>query len=233
MGNALGTARRGKGELICAVCSKIENMPKILRRLLLFSILCVFSGCLFFLCLLGIVLYGSEDMMRNQPETMIILGCQVMEDGPSRSLADRLDRAVEYLIEFPDLDIIVSGGQGDNEPTTEAFAMANYLLERGIDSGQIYQEGNSRNTHQNLSFSRYLMEEEGLSESVVIVSSGFHLSRATFLWNRVGGDVGNLSVLAAEVTDFPSFLKSHMREPLALVKSFLFDQGQVVLEISG
>lgn len=201
---------------------KPVNKPlKILFHLLL---LCTLS----FLLLLGIVVSGSKDQLGQQPETMIILGCQVMTTGPSQSLADRLDKALSYLEQFPDLDIIVSGGQGDNEPTTEAYAMASYLIERGVDETQIFQEGNSRNTHQNLSFSRAIIDEHQLSENVVIVSSGFHLARAKMLWKRVGGPVETLSVLAAPVTHFESFIKSHIREPLALVKSFLFDQGLIL-----
>lgn len=229
MGNAVASTRRSKGEHLGKLKEKIQALPKFVQICIVFICVSISIGTLSFLALLGIVLYGSEDVMRNEPKTMIILGCQVMESGPSSSLADRLDKALAYLGEFPDLEIIVSGGQGDNEPTTEAFAMAQYLIDRGADPERIYQEGNSRNTHQNLSFSRLIMEEEGLSEDVVIVSSGFHLTRASFLWERVGGDGDNLSVLAAEVTDLPSFIKSHFREPLALVKSFLFDQGRVEL----
>lgn len=200
----------------------MKKMLKLLSSLVLVSVIS-------FLVLLGMVVQGSHDNLSGEPETMIILGCQVMTTGPSQSLADRLDKAIWYLEQFPDLDIIVSGGQGDNEPTTEAYAMATYLVDAGVDISQIFQEGDSRNTHQNLSFSRTLIEEHQLSEHVVIVSSGFHLTRAQLLWNRVGGTMETLSVLAAPVTHFESFVKSHIREPLALVKSFLFDQGRVSL----
>lgn len=200
----------------------MQKPLKLLGFLVLFAVMS-------FSILLGIVVHGSQDNLYGEPETMIILGCQVMTTGPSQSLADRLDKALWYLEQFPDLDIIVSGGQGDNEPTTEAYAMATYLVAYGVNESQIFQEGNSRNTHQNLSFSRTIIEEHQLSENVVIVSSGFHLTRAQMLWKRVGGTMETLSVLAAPVTHFESFIKSHIREPLALVKSFLFDQGRVSL----
>ncbi len=176
--------------------------------------------------LLSIVLGGSVDKLKSDPDIMIVLGCQVMEWGPSQSLEDRLREGLELLDKFPDLYIIVSGGQGSNEPTTEAQAMAAFFIAHGVEEDRIYQEGNSHNTHQNLSYSRLLMEEEGLEGNVVIVSSGFHLVRASFLWERVGGDGDTLSVVAAPVTHQPSWIKSHLREPLALIKSFLFDHGR-------
>lgn len=209
--------------------NKWKSLPKKTRGILLSLLSVIGLGAVLFLCLLSIVLFGSRDQIHGTAEVMIILGCQVTETGPAQSLEDRLVKALEYLEEFPDIAIIVSGGQGSNEPCTEAEAMALFLIEAGIAPEQIYQEGNSRNTHQNLSYSRTLMEEEGITGDVLIVSSGFHLARASMLWQRVGGDPEILSLLAADVTDMPSWIKSHIREPLALVKSFIFDHGQVVL----
>lgn len=51
---------------------------------------------------------------------IIVLGAQVRKDGPSPVLKYRLDKAVEYLNENPDTVCIVSGGQGSNEPWSEA-----------------------------------------------------------------------------------------------------------------
>lgn len=206
-----------------------SKWDKKAKNILLSCCLLLILGIACFSLLLGIVLSGSKDSIQGTPEIMIILGCQVMNWGPSQSLADRLDKSLEYLEKNPNLEIIVSGGQGSNEPTTEAFAMAQYLIEHGIEENQIHLEANSRNTHQNLSFSTDLIQEKGLEGDVIIVSSGFHLSRAKFLWGRVGNNPDTLSLLAADVTDFPSAIKSHIREPLALVKSFLFDQGKAVL----
>ena len=57
---------------------------------------------------------------------------------------------------------------------------------------------------------------------VLIVSNGFHLTRARMLAERAGFD--NISTLAAPSSHLPSRLKMYVREPLALVKSFLFDR---------
>lgn len=208
----------------------LKTCPPTLKKVIVTLLLLIICGVGGFLLLLGVVLQGSQDEIQGNPEIMIVLGCQVMPSGsPSQSLADRLDKALSYWVENPEILIIVSGGQGDNEPTTEAYAMAQYLINGGVDQTQIYQEGNSRNTHQNLSYTMALMAQEGLSGDIVIVSSGFHLTRAKMLWGRVGGDTDTLSLLAAPVTHQASLMKSHIREPLALVKSFIFDQGQVAL----
>ncbi len=184
----------------------------------------VLAGALSFSALLGAVLAGAHDQLLGDPRVMIVLGCQVREDGPSVLLRDRLDEALAYWEDHEDTLIVVSGGQGSNEPTTEARAMADYLEERGVEGDQILLEDRSHNTAQNLRYSRALLEEEGedLSGGVIVVSNGFHLTRARMLAQRAGFD--QVSTLAAPTSHLPSRLQMYIREPLALVKSFLLDR---------
>lgn len=150
-----------------------------------------------------------------------------MEDwGPSVLLQDRLDEALDYLEEHPDMTVVVSGGQGSNEPTTEARAMADYLMAAGVSEEQILLEDQSHNTNENLRYSLQLLEEEGYdpADGVVVVSNGFHLTRVRMLWDRAAGGDENLSTLAAPSSHLPTLLKMYIREPLALVKSFVFDR---------
>ena len=184
----------------------------------------VLVGALSFSALLGAVLAGAHDQLLGEPRVMIVLGCQVREDGPSVLLRDRLDEALAYWEDHEDTLIVVSGGQGSNEPTTEARAMADYLEERGVEEDQILLEDRSHNTAQNLRYSRALLEEAGedLSGGVIVVSNGFHLTRARMLAQRAGFD--QVSTLAAPTSHLPSRLQMYIREPLALVKSFLLDR---------
>lgn len=184
------------------------------------------AGVLAFSALLGAVLSGSHDHVRGEPEIMVILGCQVKPWGPSILLQDRLDKALEYLEDRPDMTVVVSGGQGADEPSTEAQAMYDYLVEHGVDGEQILLEEESHNTLQNLNDTMELLESEGYDTSVdmVVVSNGFHLTRVRMLWARVWGTGDNLSTLAAPSSHTPSRLKMYIREPLALVKSFIFDR---------
>ena len=157
---------------------------------------------------------------------MVILGCQVMADGdPSVLLQDRLDTALDYLEEHPDLTVVVSGGQGPDEPTSEAQAMADYLTAHGVEEEKVLLEPDSHNTAQNLDYSRRLLDREGIdtSDGVLLVSNGFHLTRARMLAERAGFE--QVSTLAAPASHLPSRLYMYVREPLALVKSFLFDRA--------
>lgn len=199
-----------------------KSMPHWLRALIvLFS-----AGVLCLGLLQGAVLCGSYDHVQGQPQTMIILGCQVKPWGPSVLLQDRLDKALAYLQEHDQITVIVSGGQGPDEPVSEAQCMRDYLVEHGIVPERIHMEAASHNTYENLINSAALMEELGLEEAdgVVLVSNGFHLTRARMLWGRVTGGEESVSTLAAPSSHVPSRMWMYIREPLALVKSYFVDR---------
>ena len=199
---------------------KGSRFPRWVKALLAL----IAAGILSFAILLGLVLTGSYDHISGNPQVMIILGCQVRQNGPSVLLQDRLDEALGYLEEHPDMTVVVSGGQGPDEPTTEAQAMADYLVEHGVEEENILLEGESHNTTQNFQYSKTLLAQENIDDSdgVLVVSNGFHLTRARMLAQRAGFD--NVSTLAAPESHMPSRLYMYIREPLALVKSFVFDR---------
>ena len=201
--------------------SRRRTLPRWVRALLILVLL----GILCFGISLGAVFHGAYDHVAGEPRTMLILGCKVMPwGGPSTLLQDRLDKALDYLEDHPDMTVIVSGGQGRDEPVTEADCMADYLAENGFPREQILREDRSKSTVQNLAFSKELMEQQGIDpeDGVLIVSNGFHLTRARLLAERAG--YGELSTLAAPTSHLPSRVKMYIREPLALAKSFLLDR---------
>ena len=130
------------------------------RRWLAALLALVLVGVLAFAVPLGAVLAGSRDQLRDDPAVMVVLGCQVRADGPSILLRDRLDTALEYWEEHPDMTVVVSGGQGPDEYISEAQAMADYLTAHGVDESQILLEDQSHNTDQNLRYTVELLGEQ-------------------------------------------------------------------------
>ena len=185
----------------------------------------ILAGALAFAVLLGVVLSGAHSSVSGDPQVMIVLGCQVKPWGPSVLLQDRLDTALAYLQDHPDMTVVACGGQGADEPESEARAIADYLTENGVSKRNILLDEDSHNTHQNLENAAKLLSEEDLDPTqtqVVVVSNGFHLTRARILAQRCGFE--EVSTLAAPESHLPSRLKMYLREPLALVKSFVADR---------
>ena len=185
----------------------------------------ILAGVLAFAVLLGVVLSGAHSSVSGDPQVMIVLGCQVKPWGPSVLLQDRLDTALAYLQDHPDMTVVACGGQGADEPESEARAIADYLTENGVSKRNILLDEDSHNTHQNLEHAAKLLSEENMDPAqtqVVVVSNGFHLTRARMLAQRCGFE--EVSTLAAPESHLPSRLKMYLREPLALVKSFVADR---------
>ena len=162
---------------------------------------------------------------------IIILGCAIRNDGGLTPLLKaRVDSAVAFeKKQFEQTGkhalFVPSGGQGADEHISEAQAMHDYLVEHGFPSEQILLEDRSTNTYENLLFSNGVIAEHGIdvTDDIVVVSNDFHLARVRMLFKRVHGGDYHLYTLAAPTSHLPSRIKMYIREPLALIKSFLCD----------
>lgn len=179
-----------------------------------------------FCALESIILSGSRSSNQQEADVVIVLGAMVWKNGPSPVLVKRLNTAATYLKEHPDVTVMVSGGQGTDEPESEAQAMADYLIEQNIDPSRIILEDQSFNTYQNLSNCKKKLVECGYhlaTTRLLVVSNGFHLTRVRMLAKRCGLQVATLA--APLPKDWKNKLYCYIREPLALVKSFLLDRS--------
>ena len=213
------------------------NSPQNKKRHWLAALLVLLiAGVLAFGALQWIIWRGAQGQNAPTGEgrtVMVIFGCQVRKDGPSILLRDRLDTALAYWEEHPDILIVASGGKGDDEHQSEAQCMYDYLTAHGVDGANILVEDTSRNTQQNVQESINCLnrvifngepEDFDPPSSYVLVSSDFHLSRILMLWERATGRLDNVTTLPAPCSHAPSRVQMFFREPLALVKSFLFDR---------
>lgn len=169
--------------LLCGMllAKKKALFSKPLRKVIIFVLT---TGIIIFLNVEGLILSGFFESGEDNLDYLIVLGAQLKESGPSNILQARLDKAIEYLEENPDTKVIVSGGQGSDEPMSEAEGMKNYLVKHGIAEERILMEDNSVNTKQNLKFSsEYINIEE---DTVGIVTSNFHVYRSVKLAENQG-----------------------------------------------
>lgn len=173
--------------------------------------ICVCIGILVVGVTEAMVIRASLGDPDKECQYMVVLGCMVRDDGPSASLRNRIDAAYDYLIAHPDVIAIVSGGQGDDEPMTEAQCMYEHLVEMGIDPSRVWMEGESRSTWENLQFSLALIEEKTGSRPTTIglLSSEYHLLRASLLAKDQGVEAVKIP---AKTTDAPSAFNHFLRE---------------------
>lgn len=170
----------------------------------------------------GVIIHAAVSTAPKNLSYIIVLGAGLNGEKPSLTLTYRLDKSYEYLMANPDAKVIVSGGQGFDEPITEALAMERYLIEKGIDRERILREDASTSTYENLKFSKELLKMRGediTSLKVGIVSNDFHIYRALYLarelsYNEVYGCSAK-SVIWLKPNNY-------IREAFAVIKDCVF-----------
>lgn len=185
--------------------SKCPRAMKWLRRV--FSvILCI--GILIVGVTEALVIEASFGDPEESCEYIVVLGAMVRDYGPSPSLQDRIDAAYNYLAEHPEVIAIVSGGQGPDEPVSEAQCMYDTLTRMGIDPERIWLEDKAASTWENLQFTLDLVEEKtGIRPTKLgIISSEYHMLRASMFAEAAGiesvGIPARTSVFSQKVNHF-------------------------------
>lgn len=140
-----------------------------------------------FLATSAVIASAASERAPAGADALIVLGAGLHGDRPTLVLSRRLDTAYDYLLESPDTVAILSGGQGEGETTSEAHAMARYLIARGIDPARCIEEDQSRSTSENFAFSAQLIEERfGPAAALAFVTTDFHVYRAGKVAARQG-----------------------------------------------
>ncbi|WP_240622377.1 YdcF family protein [Staphylococcus lutrae] len=131
-------------------------------------------------------LYMTYAFLHTRPTathaTIIVLGAGIYSENVTPMLQARLDRAITLSQSLKSDHIIVSGGQGPDEPISEALAMQRYLIQQGMPSTEITMEDRSTNTRENLFYSKPLLTQH--EKPYIIVTSAFHLLRALRIAQR-------------------------------------------------
>ena len=156
---------------------------------------------------------SQRDMKSGEDTTVILLGCGVRGDRPTRMLRQRIETARVYLANAVYAKAILSGGKGDQENISEALCAYRYLTDpvlarkdrkfyvqackrMGVNPydevplirrDRLFMEDQSRDTEENMECSKKIMEEKDLVRPVtVLVTQDFHQYRSQRLARAAG-----------------------------------------------
>lgn len=145
-------------------------------------------------CILVGTIVIAIKSIKHKPEYnqdyMIILGCQIREDGTlTPLLKGRTDKALQFRKEQleetkKDLVFVPSGGKGSDEIISEAEAIKNYLLDNGIKEKNILVENKSKNTYQNIKFSNNIINDK--NAKICFSTTNYHVLRAGLIATEQG-----------------------------------------------
>jgi len=202
----------------------LPRFPKglpILRRI--FTI-CLCIGLLVVIVTECLIIKASFGDGKKHCDYMVVLGAKVRVTGPSASLWDRIHGAYDYLSTHPDVIAIVSGGQGDDEPMTEAQSMYEELVAMGIEPERIWIEDKATSTWENLNFALDLIEEKTgqRPDTLGVVSSEYHLFRASLFAKACGVEFVGIPAHTSRVSQ----MINHFMREVAGVWHYLLLGGQ-------
>jgi len=127
---------------------------------------------------------GLETRDWPSPRVAVVFGASVYGNGElSPILADRVETAIELYLARK-VDRILVSGDARHRSYNEPKAMFEYLVNHAVSPKDVIVDTSGRSTYETCLRAK---EAFGLKRAV-LVSQGFHLSRALYIANQLGLD---------------------------------------------
>lgn len=152
------------------------------RTVVGYATLAAFSAWL--LSFLGVLFWGARDMARES-DAIVVLGAAQYAGRPSPVLKARLDHAIGLWKRGIAKKLVLTGGKGTGDTTTEAEVGKRYVIKAGVADNAILLENKGRTTSASLESVAKIMESQHL-ERAVLVSDPFHMLRLKILAKQFG-----------------------------------------------
>jgi uncharacterized SAM-binding protein YcdF (DUF218 family) len=126
---------------------------------------------------------GRRDQA-SSADAIIVLGAAQYEGRPSPVLKARLDHAASLWNRGLAPRMIVTGGRGVGDTTSEAAVGMRYLAQRGVPADSISMDTEGLTTSQSMIAARRVLNSNS-HPTVLIVSDPFHMLRLAILARRL------------------------------------------------
>lgn len=160
-------------------CTYISFIPLFFNFIFLWLAAIGFSALFILICFNIWASSYDNVSVKQQCDAILILGAGIFTEEVTPMLKDRLDCALKLYRTNQHANIIVSGGQGPDEPISEALAMQRYLVAHGVPTQKIIMEDHSTSTYENIKFTKSLLVNRlPRNAKMICVTSQFHILRA-------------------------------------------------------
>jgi uncharacterized SAM-binding protein YcdF (DUF218 family) len=152
------------------------------RRILTIIVLTVIA--LWAISTAAVLVWSSRD--EAQPaQAIVVLGAAQYAGRPSPVLRARLDHALDLWGRHLSSLLILTGGTGSGDTTSEAAVGRTYARKHGVPDSAIVEENEGRTTSESMRAVAGILEARGL-QSALLVSDPFHMLRLRILARRFG-----------------------------------------------
>lgn len=178
----------------------IDLMPLNINRSFyaFFQLLSIYLLVMLFgMCIMAAI--ASFTKADYDKDYLIVLGCSITKEGGLRPLLkQRTNRAIHFAWEQEiatgkPAKYVPSGGKGEDEIMSEGSAMEIYLLAHGAEFDEVFPEKKSRNTYENMVYSKGIIDEMKPDAKVAFVTTNYHVLRSGILARKAGLDAQGIS----------------------------------------
>lgn len=134
---------------------------------------------------MGAVLVWSSMDQAQPAGSIVVLGAAQYDGRPSPVLRARLDHGIDLWNKGMGKLLIVTGGRGYGDTTSEAAVGRAYARKHGIPDTVIVLENKGRTTRESMLAVSELLSARGIS-TAILVSDPFHMLRLSILGRRFG-----------------------------------------------
>jgi uncharacterized SAM-binding protein YcdF (DUF218 family) len=174
----------------------------LLRRLSrAFSLLLLAAVSIYTVALVTVLVVSQQDQ-RRAVDAIVVLGAAQYNGRPSPVLRARLDHALRLYNEGYAPRIVVTGGVGRGDTTSEAIVGRHYLLARDVVPGDVVVQPQGRSTQASMTAVADWLEAEGL-HSVLLVSDPFHMYRLRLEARRTNLEAYTSPTESSPISDNP------------------------------
>ena len=159
---------------------------------------------------------------------IIVHGCGIFGDTMTPLLKGRVDKALT-LYQKSGKPMVLSGGMGPGETISEAQAMHDYLLTKGVSEEDMILEDQSASTRENLVNVQKMFDRNDEKHSYVCVTSDYHVFSTSMIARHIGLDVqgvGSKTALyywpSAMIREYTAVMRLCWPLNLAQLALFLF-----------
>lgn len=160
---------------------------------------------------------GPDNDPALEADYALLLGCGLEDRQATPELVRRCETALKWMEENPHMYLVVSGGDPTGQGLSEAAVMSAWLRNHGANGKRILLEDQANDTRENVLLSEALVRELGMeTDTVLIITSEYHQTRARYLAEQNGQQVRSLSCRTPVV----DHLFASVREVYSFVKAF-------------
>ena len=161
---------------------KARQAVNLVRRILTIIVVGVFA--LWVVSAAAVLVWSSRDEARPA-QAIVVLGAAQYAGKPSPVLRARLDHALDLWNRRLAKLLILTGGTGSGDTTSEAAVGRTYARKHGVPDSAILVESEGRTTSESMKAVAGMLEVRGL-QTALLVSDPFHMLRLRILARRFG-----------------------------------------------